>query len=59
MTDMYICLCNAVKESQIENAIANGVVTLEDLQDTLEVNINCGSCEVDVLKILNKKNSDA
>ena len=56
--DMYICLCNGVRQSQIENAIANGVITMEALQDTLEVNINCGMCERDVVGLLNKGNAE-
>lgn len=52
MKDVYICLCNAVKQSQIENAIANGVITLEDLQDTLDVATNCGACQHEVQDIL-------
>jgi bacterioferritin-associated ferredoxin len=59
MTDMYICLCNAVKQSQIEEAIDSGITTFEGLQEHLEVAMNCGACTNDVLKILNyKKKSD-
>jgi bacterioferritin-associated ferredoxin len=53
MTDSYICLCNAIKQSQIEQAIADGNDTMEKLQDKLEVNLNCGACEKDVLQLLN------
>ena len=55
MSDMYICLCNAVKQSQIEEAIDSGCTTLEMLQDHLEVAMNCGACTNDVLRILNEK----
>lgn len=55
MEDMYICLCNAVRQSQIEKAIAEGVNTLELLKDTLEVAINCCQCEPDVIRILDLK----
>ena len=60
MSDMYICLCNAVLQSQIENAIDDGITTLEALQETLEVAMNCGACTKDVLSILNnyKKKED-
>jgi bacterioferritin-associated ferredoxin len=50
--NMYVCLCNAVKASEIENAIANGVITLDALQDTLDVANNCGACQNDVQEIL-------
>lgn len=53
MTDMYICLCNAVRKSQIELAILEDAdITLEGLQEKLEVAMNCGACNSDVLKIL-------
>lgn len=55
MSDMYICLCNAVRQSQIEEAIEAGITTFEGLQDHLEVAMNCGACANDVLCILNKK----
>jgi bacterioferritin-associated ferredoxin len=55
MTDMYICLCNAIRQSEIEKAIDEGAVTLEALQETLEVAVNCGACTQDVLEILERK----
>lgn len=53
MADMYICLCNAVKQSTIEEAIDNGITTFEGLQEHLGVAMNCGACTKDVLNILN------
>ena len=53
MEDMYICLCNGVRQSQIQNAIDDGIITLENLQDTLDVAMNCGACAKDVICILN------
>lgn len=52
MEDMYICLCNSVKLSEIKKAMGEGITTLEALQDELEVAINCGACTRDVLQIL-------
>ncbi len=43
--DMYVCLCNDVKEKQIQAAIASGVDTLEGLKQTLDVATCCGCCE--------------
>lgn len=54
MTDMYVCLCNAVKLSTIEETIHSGITTMEGLQETLEVNMNCGACECDVKEILKR-----
>lgn len=52
--DPYICLCNAVKLSTIEQAITDGIDTLEGLQEHLEVGVNCGACIPDILKILKR-----
>lgn len=53
MTDMYICLCSAVRKSQIEIAIQeNADITFEELQEKLDVASNCGACTADVLQIL-------
>ena len=42
---MFVCICNAVKESQIKTAIAQGHDTLESLQAELEVATCCGGCQ--------------
>lgn len=42
---MYVCLCNNVKEKQIQAAIASGVDTLIGLKNTLNVATCCGCCE--------------
>lgn len=41
---MYVCVCNAVTESQVREAIAGGATTLEDLQMELGVATCCGTC---------------
>lgn len=42
---MYVCICNAVKEAQIKNAIAQGHDSLEALQNVLDVATCCGGCQ--------------
>lgn len=42
---MYVCICNDVKEKQIQAAIASGIDTLSGLKDTLNVATCCGCCE--------------
>ena len=42
---MYVCICNAVTESQIREAADAGVTNLWDLQAKLGVATNCGSCK--------------
>lgn len=56
MEDVYICLCNAVRQSTIENAIERGVNTLEGLQEELEVAVNCCACEPEVIQLLKVRN---
>jgi len=41
---MYVCICNAVTESQIEQAVHDGARTLADLRRDLGVSAECGSC---------------
>ena len=42
---MFVCICNAVKEAQIKQAIAQGHDTLEALQSELDVATCCGGCQ--------------
>ena len=42
---MFVCICNAVKESQIKNAISQGHNSLEALQVELDVATCCGGCQ--------------
>ncbi len=57
---MYICICKAVTDKQIRRARASGLVTLEDLRDTLGVTGGCGSCTEMVEQILTENdNHDA
>ena len=41
---MYVCICNAVTERQIEAQIADGADSFEQLQQQLQVATCCGSC---------------
>jgi bacterioferritin-associated ferredoxin len=41
---MYVCICKAVTESQIEDAIDEGAKNLRDLQLQLGVATQCGQC---------------
>lgn len=41
---MYVCVCNAVTERQIEEAVENGAKTVKDLNAELGVGSDCGSC---------------
>ncbi len=41
---MYVCVCNAVTESQIQALVDNGVNTLEALQQITGCAGTCGNC---------------
>jgi bacterioferritin-associated ferredoxin len=42
---MYVCICNAITDTQIREAAEAGVKDLVSLQARLGVATNCGSCE--------------
>ncbi len=41
---MYVCVCNAVTEKQIQKAMDDGVRTLRELRQLLGVTAECGRC---------------
>lgn len=43
---MYVCLCNAVTESDIKAAAAEGASTVDDLANELGLGTNCGTCQI-------------
>ena len=49
---MYICLCRAVTDKQIEQAVEDGARCMEDLQEQLEISTCCGSCAEDAAACL-------
>ena len=49
---MYVCICNAITDSDIRNAADDGATNLWDLQSTLGVASGCGSCKRHAMEIL-------
>jgi len=41
---MYVCVCQAVTDRQIQDAARNGARTLKDLRRELGVTLDCGRC---------------
>lgn len=41
---MYICICNAVTEKQIEHAVERGACRMRDLRQQLGVTADCTCC---------------
>lgn len=52
---MYICLCNRITESEIDQAIHHGADSLRALQQNLSLGTNCGCC----LEVANKMLKEA
>ncbi len=41
---MYICICNAIKDSQIEQALHEGKLSISELRQHLAFASRCGKC---------------
>ena len=41
---MYVCLCQAVKDAEIMDAVRDGHASLDALADKLGVGTGCGGC---------------
>ena len=42
---MYVCVCNAVTEGQVRQAISEGALTTGQLRQKLDAERVCGSCD--------------
>lgn len=51
---MYICICNAVTDSDIRQAVDDGVRGIGQLKMKTGCATNCGCCEQMVREVLNK-----
>ncbi len=51
---MYICICHYVTEQDIDDAFADGVRTMQQLEDQLDVTSYCGMCRNDVHSYIKK-----
>ncbi|MDD5578943.1 MAG: (2Fe-2S)-binding protein [Methylobacter sp.] len=51
---MYVCVCKAVTDTQIKNAIVNGVCTRRQLFQCFGVGGDCGKCNKHVKELLNR-----
>ena len=51
---MYICICNAVKESDIRDSVNSGVSCFKDLSKTLGLCADCGSCGKKAIQAFHK-----
>ena len=51
---MYVCICNAVTESQIRDAISQGLSTRKEISACLKAGTACGKCNADVRDLLQR-----
>jgi bacterioferritin-associated ferredoxin len=51
---MYICVCKAVTDKQIKQAIENGVCTRRQLYQCTGVGDVCGKCSRDIKQMLDE-----
>lgn len=42
---MYVCICNAVTDTEIRDAVDNGVRNLKQLSRLNGCGVTCGSCQ--------------
>jgi len=50
---MYVCVCKAVTDKQITNAISEGVCTRKQLFQCLGVGRDCGKCNQHIKELIN------
>ena len=51
---MYVCVCNAVTESDIKNAVSKGANCMHHLESELGVSTQCGACSCEANSCLQK-----
>ncbi|MFC1777869.1 bacterioferritin-associated ferredoxin [Pseudomonadota bacterium] len=51
---MYVCVCNAVTDSDIRNAVDHGVRNLGQLRQATDCGATCGSCNETALEVLHQ-----
>jgi bacterioferritin-associated ferredoxin len=49
---MYVCICKAVTDTQIQQAIENGVCTRRQLFHCFGVGGDCGKCNKEIKELL-------
>jgi bacterioferritin-associated ferredoxin len=51
---MYVCICNAITDTEIRGAVDLGCRTIEDLKRDLGVATCCGKCEPEACRVLDE-----
>lgn len=51
---MYVCVCKAITERQVRQAVSDGARSLKDLRRELGVTSDCGQCAACAKQCLNE-----
>jgi len=49
---MYVCICNAITDTDIQNAVDDGVRNLKQLSRLTGCAMTCGSCKETAVEVL-------
>lgn len=49
---MYVCICNAVTDTDIKNAVDNGVRNMKQLSRLTGCAVTCGSCKEMAVEVM-------
>lgn len=52
---MFVCICKAVSDKTIKQAIADGALSMRDLKNQLGVGSQCGKCVCQAQQILHNE----
>ena len=55
---MYVCVCNAVTDSDIRNAVDNGVRNMRQLSQATACSTTCGCCKEMAVGVLQEALKD-
>lgn len=56
---MYICICKAVTEKQIQQHLAEGVNSFQELRERTGIATQCGKCSCDARSCLRQQPSSS
>jgi bacterioferritin-associated ferredoxin len=49
---MYVCICRAVTQSELESLAGSGVDTLDAVEKACGAGSDCGTCREDIRRVL-------
>lgn len=56
---MYVCICNAVNEKAIHQAVSDGAKSVRDIRKCLNVGSQCGQCVRHAHKVIEEAKSQS